>query len=86
MTLSLAEDLQSLVGAKGDVFIISLKQWDPDSRYGDMVEAIKKAADDAGDVKVYKIEHDKTRLQYYVLSLDAKHSRLVGLKMKAVES
>lgn len=52
-----------------------------------MREAVRAAA--AGgeeDVKVYRVETGSARVEYYVLGLDVKGRRVVGLRARAVES
>jgi len=39
-----------------------------------------------GEVKIFRVQHGKTRAEYYVVSFDSKSSKIVGLKAKAVES
>jgi arginine/ornithine N-succinyltransferase beta subunit len=45
---------------------------------------VKKAG--SGDVKVFRVEIDKTRAEYYVVTVDEKEGRVVGLKALSVES
>ena len=45
---------------------------------------MKKAGD--GKVKVFRVEHGSTRSEYYVVSVDEKEGRVVGLKALSVES
>lgn len=35
---------------------------------------------------IFRVEHGSTRAEYYVISLDKKGGRIVGLKAMAVES
>lgn len=49
-----------------------------------MVEAVKKVG--SGEVKVFRVQHGGTRAEYYVVSLDEKAGRVVGLKALSVES
>ncbi|KAI9849037.1 MAG: hypothetical protein M1837_005928 [Sclerophora amabilis] len=68
-----------------EVSALDHQSWDPRSRYGDVVASAAEAAG-GGEVKVYRVGHGRTRVEYYVVALDAKQSRVVGLKAKAVES
>jgi hypothetical protein len=63
---------------------ISEKEFDPQGQYKKVVDAVKKAGD--GTVKVFKVEHGATRVEYYVVSIDEKEGRVVGLKALSVES
>ncbi|KAK2745707.1 hypothetical protein FQN57_003604 [Myotisia sp. PD_48] len=53
-----------------------------DSSVGD--EDIPSKADEL--LKVYRVEHDATRVEYWVVGLDGEHGRILGLKTQAVES
>lgn len=49
-----------------------------------MLEAVETAGD--GRARVFRVQHGKTRAEYYVVGLDKKGKRVVGLRAKAVES
>ena len=49
-----------------------------------MLQAVERAGD--GKARVFRLQHGKTRTEYYVIGFDEKHGRLVGLKAMAVES
>lgn len=40
----------------------------------------------SGEVKVFRVHHGRSRAEYYVVSLDEKGRRVVGLKAVAVET
>lgn len=63
---------------------MTAKEFDPQGEYEEVMEAVKQSGD--GKTRIYRVEHDKTRLEYYVVSFDKKGGRVVGLKTKAVES
>ena len=71
-----------MVGKK--VESIKGKDFDPRGQYTAVVDAVKKAGN--GDVGFFKAELDRTRVQYLVLSVDADHGCIVGLKVLSVES
>lgn len=48
------------------------------------MEAVKEAGN--GTVKVFRVELEGTRAEYYVVAVDDKNGRIVGLKALAVES
>jgi hypothetical protein len=48
------------------------------------VDAVKQAGN--GTVKVFRVELEGTRAEYYVVGVDDKQGRIVGLKALAVES
>ena len=39
-----------------------------------------------GKARIFRVQHGKTRVVYYVVGLDAKGGKVVGLKAMAVES
>lgn len=49
------------------------------------MDAVKKAGT-TGEVEVFRVELDRARCEYWVISVDEKHKRVVGLKVAAVES
>jgi len=57
---------------------------DPRGQYKDVVDAVKKAGD--GEVGYYEVQLDATRTEYFVVSVDGKGKRLVGLKALSVQS
>lgn len=38
------------------------------------------------EIKVYRVEVGKSRVEYYILGLDAEGGTIVGLRAKAIES
>ncbi|KAI9741227.1 MAG: hypothetical protein M1834_002943 [Cirrosporium novae-zelandiae] len=78
------DEFRDLIDHKSDVSVLSAKDFDPRGEYDDVLDAVKKAG--SGDASVFRIRHGSTRAEYYVVSLDEKSSRIVGLKAKAVES
>ena len=67
-----------------------MSSFDPKNQYATVLKAVRKAASgsDKSDVgvKVYRIEMGSTRLEYWVLALDEKGERIVGMKARGVES
>lgn len=78
------DEFKELVGHGGEVEELSAKEFDPKGDYGDVLDMVKKAG--SGDVKVFRVGHGRTRAEYYVVCVDGKGGRVVGLKAKAVES
>ena len=79
------EDFKALVDHSADVSIISVKDFDPRNRYRDLVKTVESTAD-GGHIQVYRLDHGTTRAEYFLVAVDKGHSRLVGVKAKAVES
>ncbi len=75
-------DLKKLLGGDKDVEEVSQKSFD--SQYKQVVDAVKQAGN--GKVKVFKVDLDHTRAEYYVVSVDEKEGKVVGLKAMSVES
>lgn len=65
---------------------MSIKQEDVDPRgqYSKVVNAVKAAA--KGELAFFRIQLSDTRVEYYIVTVDEKARRVVGLKAKAVES
>lgn len=61
------------------------KHWDVRGQYANVIKAVQEAAG-SKEVKVYKLNIGEPRAEYWVIALDAKGGRLVGLKALAVES
>ena len=63
---------------------MTTKEFDPQGEYKEVMAAVEQSGD--GKTRIYRLEHDRTRLEYYIVSFDRKGGRVVGLKAKAVES
>ncbi|KAL9087894.1 MAG: hypothetical protein Q9165_006456 [Trypethelium subeluteriae] len=76
--------LAELIGHKAEVEPVEEKDFDARGQYHDVLEKVKAAGD--GKVAVFRVAHGGTRAEYYVVSLDGKEERVVGVKAVAVES
>lgn len=79
---------KSLLNHKGEVESLSLKQWDPKGQYTSTVDQVLQAASidtkDRDDrVKVFRVQHDGSRCEYFVLVLAGE--TVLGVKARAVE-
>jgi hypothetical protein len=63
--------------------ILTTMDWDRRGQYTNVVEAVQRATK-GNDVMVYKVPVDKTRVEYWVISVW--EGRAVGVKALAVES
>ncbi len=63
---------------------LTIGDFDPRGEYKEVIEAVKKAGG-KGEVKIYRLEVDKTRVEYYVVTT-AKRGGLIGVVTQAVES
>ncbi|EON64735.1 hypothetical protein W97_03968 [Coniosporium apollinis CBS 100218] len=79
-----SDELARLIGYDGDFATISQKEFDPQGQYTTVVDAVKQAG--GGDVAFFRAEHGTTRVEYYIIGLDKKGGKIVGLKALAVES
>ncbi|KAJ9649413.1 hypothetical protein H2199_000188 [Coniosporium tulheliwenetii] len=71
-------------GYDGDIASINQKDFDPQGQYKTVVDAVKQAG--GGDVAFFRAEHGSTRIEYYIIGLDKKAGKIVGLKALAIES
>ena len=55
-----------------------------EGQYKNVLDAVRKAG--SGAVKVFKVDLDHSRAEYYVVAVDEKEGRVVGLKALSVES
>lgn len=74
-------DLKKLLGQDK---IEEVKEKGFESQYKSVIDAVKKAGN--GEVKVFRVELEGTRAEYYVVSVDQKGKKVVGLKALSVES
>lgn len=70
---------------KSKVTSLSAKEFDPRNQYGEVVDAVKQAGT-TGQVEVFRVELEGARCEYWVVCVDEKGARVVGLKVGAVES
>ena len=63
---------------------MTTEEFDPQGEYKKVIEAVEQSGD--GKTRIYRAEHGKTRLEYYIVGFDKEGGRVVGLKAKAVES
>lgn len=55
-----------------------------ETQYKGVFDAVKKAGN--GEAKVFRVDLEGTRAEYYVVSVDKQEKRIVGLKALSVES
>lgn len=75
------EDLAKLLGGNK---VEEVKGTGFESQYKGVIDAVKLATN--GTVKVFRVELEGTRAEYYVVGVDEKGGRIVGLKALAIES
>lgn len=79
--LTCTGDLKKLLGQDE---VEEVKEQGFESQYAKVLNAVKEAGN--GEVKVFKVQLEGTRAEYYVVSVDAKGKKVVGLKALSVES
>ena len=78
------DEFGKLVDHDSEVSTLATKEFDPQGEYKKVMEAVEQSGD--GKTRIYRLEHDRTRLEYYIVGFDKEGGRVVGLKAKAVES
>jgi predicted phage tail protein len=78
------DELKRLIGHDAEVESVQEKEFDPRGQYNGVLEAVKSVGN--GKVGVFRVVLGGTRSEYYVVSVDEKEGRVVGLKALAVES
>ncbi|KKY16881.1 hypothetical protein UCDDS831_g06714 [Diplodia seriata] len=77
-------EFAKLIGHGSDASSISQDDFDPKGQYAKVLDAVKQAG--SQDVAIFRVQHGSTRAEYYVVSLDKKGGKIVGLKAVAIES
>ena len=70
------------MGHTGEVEELSTKKFDPRGDYKDVISLVEKEVD--GGVKVFRIQTDRARVEYYVVGV--KDGKILGVKARAIES
>ncbi|KAE8336421.1 hypothetical protein BDV24DRAFT_141721 [Aspergillus arachidicola] len=89
--------LSNLISPNADlsssITTLTPSSFDPRNQYSSALRAVRAAAAESsgGDesavaVNVYRVEVGSSRIEYYILAMDAKKSLVVGLRTKAVET
>lgn len=87
------EEFAGLVGVEngdgGGVEELEVGDFDPRGDYGEVVDAVTKAAG-RGKVSCFRVEGEgsgrRTEVRYYVIGLNGNEGRLVGVRALSVES
>ncbi len=73
--------------ASGEIEELSGKDFDPSGQYKSVIDAVTQAGESGkGEIKIYRVETSKTRVEYYILTIGDDKRKLVGVVTKAVES
>lgn len=79
-----SDEFKDLIQHDGGVSTLGLQEFDSQGQYKEIVEAVNSAGD--GESKVYRVEHGRSRAEYYIVRYEKKGKRIIGLKAKAVET
>ena len=60
------------------------KTFDPQGQYKDVLEVVEQVGD--GKVRIFQVQHGQSRVEYYIVGLDGKGGKVVGLKAIAIET
>lgn len=63
---------------------MSPKEFDPHGQYQAVLEAVERSG--GGMLRIFRVDHGKSRAEYYVVGHDQEGKKIVGLKAKSVES
>ena len=63
---------------------MQVKDFDSRGQYKEVFEAVEKAGD--GKARIFKVDHGKTRAEYYIVGFDEQAKKVVGMKALAVET
>ncbi|KAL8811812.1 MAG: hypothetical protein Q9200_001510 [Gallowayella weberi] len=77
-------EFANLIGHDSEVSTMSTIEFDPHGQYKGIFQAVEGAGD--GKSRIFRVDHGKTRAEYYVVSLDRQKGKVVGMKASAVES
>ena len=66
------------------ISILDPIDWDRSGQYKALLDAVREAGE-GNDVRVYKVQQDATRVEYWLVTTTSK-GQLVGFKAKAIES
>lgn len=75
------DDLKKLLGREK---VEEIKDKGFETQYTNVFNAVKKAGN--GEAKVFRVDLEGTRAEYYVVSVDQEGGKVVGLKALSVES
>lgn len=64
---------------------LSETSFDPRNQYSGVLKAVREASS-SSELKIYRVEIDATRVEYWILALDADGGKIVGVRAKAVET
>lgn len=64
---------------------MSVREWDPKGHYKDVVDQVRQEAGE-NPVLVFRIEAGAARVEYWVVGVAADGKKVVGVRVKAVES
>lgn len=82
LTRGCIDGLKKVLGGEREVEEYRQKGFE--TQYKTVVDKVKEAG--GGEAKIFKVKLDGTRSEYWVVAVDKKEKRIVGLKALSVES
>lgn len=80
------DEFGGLIGVQSGREIKELEpnKWDVRGEYKDVIEAVTTASGTA--VKVYRVEGDGSRVEYFIVGLNTSEGKILGVKALSIES
>ena len=78
------DEFQDLIQHDAGVSTLGLDEFDPQGQYKEILEAVNSVGD--GKLKVYRVQHGRSRAEYYIVRFEKNGRRIIGFKAKAVET
>ncbi|KAG9231413.1 hypothetical protein BJ875DRAFT_506685 [Amylocarpus encephaloides] len=72
-------------GKDAGVQIMDIGEWDPQGEHKEVVDVVRVAGK-GGDVRVYRVGGEGSRVEYWIVTMDQEGKRVLGGKVLAVES
>lgn len=80
----LSDEFKNLIEHDARISTLKTQEFDPKGQYKKIFDVVNSVGE--GDVKIYRVDHDRTRAEYYIVRFEKKSEKIVGLRVKAVET
>lgn len=80
----MSDEFRHLTGNSLEVSTLSWDDFDPKGQYKDILQAVEQVGD--GKARIFRMNRGGTRAEYYIVGLDTKAHKVVGMRAIAVES
>ncbi|KZF19959.1 hypothetical protein L228DRAFT_250374 [Xylona heveae TC161] len=78
------EEFKSLIDSQAEITTLDAGEFDPRGYYKKVLSVISDLGD--GDLKIYRVQHDNIRAEYFIMSRIPSLSKVIGAKARAVET